>query len=179
MRLSPQELAGIVVVEPKVFGDDRGFFLESYQQQRYEELGIAAHFVQQNLSRSRKDVLRGLHYQLQRPQGKLCYVVRGEVLDVVVDIRQGSKTFGSWTSVTLDDRSHRQIYIPPGFAHGFCVMSAEADFAYHCTDYYDPAGQETILWNDPQLAIEWPSPNPLLSEKDQQGTPFSAAAYFA
>ncbi len=178
MRLSPQELAGIVVIEPKVFGDDRGFFLESYQQQHYEELGIASHFVQQNLSRSRQDVVRGLHYQLQRPQGKLCYVVRGEVLDVVVDVRQSSKTFGCWAAVTLDDRVHRQIYIPPGFAHGFCVTSAEADFAYHCTDYYDPTGQETILWNDSQLAIEWPSKNPLLSDKDQQGTPFATAAYF-
>lgn len=179
MRRSATELAGIVVVEPKVFGDDRGFFLESYQQDRYRTLGISEKFVQQNLSRSRKDVVRGLHYQLKRPQGKLCYVVRGEVLDVVVDVRRSSPTFGDWTAVTLDDRCHRQIYIPPGFAHGFCVLSDEADFAYHCTDYYDPSGQETILWNDPQLGIEWPATTPLLSEKDEQGTPFAQASFFA
>lgn len=179
MRVTPNELAGIVVVEPNVFGDDRGFFLESYQKQRYADLGIDAEFVQQNLSRSRKDILRGLHYQLRMPQGKLCYVVRGAVFDVVVDVRKSSPTFGYWTSVVLDDQSHHQIYIPPGFAHGFCVLSDEADFSYHCTNYYDPSGQETIAWDDADLGIDWPCDSPLLSEKDQQGTPFASANYFA
>jgi dTDP-4-dehydrorhamnose 3,5-epimerase len=178
MRVSPQELSGIVVVEPQAFGDDRGFFLESYQKERYAQLGIDIDVVQQNLSRSSRGILRGLHYQLRRPQGKLCYVVRGEVLDVVVDVRRSSPTFGCWTSVILDDRTHRQIYIPPGFAHGFCVVSEEADFTYHCTDYYDPEGQETILWNDPHLGIDWPCDEPLLSDKDRQGTPFASAKYF-
>lgn len=178
MRVEPSQLQGIVIVEPKVFGDDRGFFLESYQQRRYQELGVDAEFVQNNLSRSRRGTLRGLHYQLARPQGKLCYAVRGSVLDVVVDIRRPSPTFGCWTSVVLDDQSHRQIFMPIGFAHGFCVLSEEADFAYCCTDYYDPADQHAILWNDPALGIDWPLAEPVLSDKDRQGLPLSAARVF-
>jgi len=177
-QLPLEEFSGIVVVEPKIFGDRRGFFLETFQKQRYEALGITADFVQQNLSRSCQDTLRGLHYQLEQPQGKICYVIRGKIFDVFVDLRKNSNTFGCWGSVVLDDEERRQVYIPAGYAHGFCVLSEEADFVYHCTDYYAPESEHTIQWDDAELNIDWPCEKPLLSEKDKQGTPFAEACYY-
>lgn len=168
MNVIETELPGVVIIEPKVFGDSRGFFFESFQAERYAAHGIPA-FVQDNVSRSQKGVLRGLHYQLEKPQGKLVYVLTGAVLDVAVDIRVGSPTFGRAVWVELNDTNHRQLYIPPGFAHGFCVLSDTADFFYKCTDYYYPAAERSILWNDPALQIPWPIKDPILSAKDQVG----------
>ena len=159
----------ILIIEPKSFGDSRGFFFESFQAERYAELGIPQTFVQDNVSRSAHGVLRGLHHQKNHTQGKLVYVTAGRILDVAVDIRRNSPTFGLWTSVILDDQSHRQLYIPPGFAHGFCVLSETADFIYKCTEYYDPSSELTILWSDPELSISWPIKNPVVSQKDQHG----------
>lgn len=156
---------GLIIFEFNVFKDPRGHFFEVYQKSRYAELGIPP-FVQENVSWSKRDVLRGLHYQLPQSQGKLVWVSRGTVWDVVVDIRQTSKTFGQWFSITLSGDNFKQMYIPPGFAHGFCVLSAEADFHYQCTDYYVPGAEHGILWNDPKLNIPWPVKNPLLSSKD-------------
>ncbi|MCP5420426.1 MAG: dTDP-4-dehydrorhamnose 3,5-epimerase [Gammaproteobacteria bacterium] len=166
MKVIATTLPGVVIVEPRVFGDQRGFFLESYHQDRYTQSGISGHFVQDNHSRSRQGVLRGLHYQLQHPQGKLVGVLRGQVFDVAVDIRRGSPTFGRWEGVMLDDENHRQLYIPPGYAHGFCVLSEIADFVYKCTDYYHPEAEYGIAWNDPAIGIEWPDRPFVLSEKD-------------
>lgn len=168
MRVIETALPEVVILAPKVFGDQRGFFLETYHEDRYQQAGVAARFVQDNHSRSRRGVLRGLHYQLQRPQGKLVWVTRGQVFDVAVDIRRGSPTFGRWASGLLDDQNHHQMYIPPGFAHGFCVLSAEADFMYKCTDYYHPESEQGIAWNDPDLGIDWPVLEIILSDKDQQ-----------
>jgi dTDP-4-dehydrorhamnose 3,5-epimerase len=156
------------MIQPKIFLDARGFFLETYHQAKFAELGITDHFVQDNHSRSAKGVLRGLHYQLQRPQAKLCRVIEGEVLDVVVDIRVGSPHFGKWISVVLSAENHYQIYVPKGFAHGFLVLSEFAQFLYKCSDFYDPADEGAISWNDPDLHITWGITNPLLSEKDRQ-----------
>jgi dTDP-4-dehydrorhamnose 3,5-epimerase len=167
MRVTPTALPGVLLIEPKVFGDARGFFLESYQAQRYAEVGIAGPFVQDNHSRSQQSVLRGLHYQRQHSQGKLVWVTRGTVFDVAVDIRRGSPTFGRWVGVTLSEDNHCQLYIPPGFAHGFCVLSNTADFLYKCTDFYIPADEGGVLWCDPDIGITWPVAAPLLSEKDQ------------
>jgi len=167
-------LPGVLVLEPKVFGDARGFFLEIWQAERYREAGLPAQFVQDNHSRSRRGVLRGLHYQLVQPQGKLVWVTRGAVFDVAVDIRQGSPHFGRWFGCVLDDENHRQLYIPPGFAHGFCVMSEEADFFYKCTDYYHPQSERGIAWDDPDIGIEWPLQDVALSAKDQQNRRLSA-----
>jgi dTDP-4-dehydrorhamnose 3,5-epimerase len=166
MKITETALPGVLILEPRVFKDQRGFFLESYQEARYREAGIPLRFVQDNVSRSRRGVLRGLHYQLRQPQGKLVSVVRGQVFDVAVDIRRGSPTFGRWVGALLDDESHRQLYIPPLFAHGFCVMSEEADFGYKCTDYYHPESEQGIIWNDPEIGIEWPMRDIMLSEKD-------------
>ena len=168
MRVIETALPEVLILAPKAFGDQRGFFLESYHEKRYQQAGVAARFVQDNHSRSRRGVLRGLHYQLQRPQGKLVWVVRGQVFDVAVDIRRGSPTFGRWFSCLLDDQEHRQLYIPPGFAHGFCVLSAEADFMYKCTDYYHPESEQGIAWNDPDLGINWPVLDVILSDKDSR-----------
>ena len=168
MQISETALPGVLLIQPKTFADDRGFFLETYQNNRYVELGINKPFVQDNLSRSRKGVLRGLHYQLPHLQGKLGYVIRGSVLDVVVDIRVGSPTFGKWISYELNDENHFQLYIPEGFAHGFATLSDEVDFIYKCTDYYNPACEKGILWNDPQLNIQWQVNSPILSPKDLQ-----------
>lgn len=176
MRVIETALPGVLVLEPKIFGDQRGFFLETYHEARYREIGIPARFVQDNHSRSRRGVLRGLHYQLQQPQGKLVRVTRGRVFDVAVDIRRGSPTFGHWTSIILDDESHRQMYVPPGFAHGFCVLSDEADFVYKCTDYYHPRSEQGILWNDPAIGIEWPLAQVALSEKDTRNPPLARQA---
>ncbi len=166
MKVLETELPGVLIIEPVVFGDTRGFFLETYRQDSYREVGIPEHFVQDNHSRSRRGVLRGLHYQLSQPQGKLVSVTRGRVFDVVVDIRRGSATFGRWAAAILDDDHHRQLYVPPGFAHGFCVLSDEADFVYKCTDYYHPESERGIAWNDPDIGIPWPITEVSLSQKD-------------
>ena len=168
MKISHSKLKGCVIIEPRVFGDDRGFFLETFQALRYEQVaGIDLPFVQDNHSRSAKNVLRGLHFQKTKPQGKLVRVVRGEVYDVAVDIRKGSATFGEWESVILSEDNKKQFWVPPGFAHGFVVLSATADFEYKCTDYYDPSDEGSILWSDPDLDIPWPIANPVLSTKDE------------
>ena len=156
----------LVLVTPQRFGDRRGYFGETYSRRGYEKLGIAAEFVQDNHSRSSKDVLRGLHFQKSKPQGKLVRVVRGEVYDVAVDIRNGSLTYGQWEAVILSEQNKTQFWVPPGFAHGFVVLSDEADFEYKCTDYYDPSDEGSILWNDSDLDIPWPIDNPILSNKD-------------
>lgn len=156
MKIIETELPGVVIIEPKVFGDHRGFFMETYNGPRYREAGIDAEFVQDNHSRSRKGVLRGLHYQLDQPQGKLVWVKRGRVYDVAVDVRRGSPTFGKAAGAILDDENHRQLWIPAGFAHGFLVMSEEADFCYKCTQLYDPPSERGVAWDDPTIGIEWP-----------------------
>ncbi|HEY9898665.1 MAG TPA: dTDP-4-dehydrorhamnose 3,5-epimerase [Pantanalinema sp.] len=167
MNVIDTGIPGLIVVEPKVFGDARGFFLETYAQIRYGEAGIAGPFVQANHSRSRRGVLRGLHYQLVQPQGKLVSVARGAVYDVAVDVRRGSPTFGKSYGTVLDDVTHRQMYVPAGFAHGFAVLSEECDFLYQVTDYYHPASEQGIAWNDPALEIDWPIQDVLLSDKDR------------
>ena len=166
MNIIQTPLDGLVIIEPKMFADNRGYFYESYQQERYAALGIPP-FVQDNISQSKKNVLRGLHYQLPRSQGKLVYVIRGRVWDVAVDIRRHSKTFGQSFGIILDDQKHTQMYIPPGFAHGFCVLSDEADFMYKCTDFYAPDCEHGIRWNDPALKIDWPVTLPILAPKDE------------
>lgn len=167
MNLIKAKLPGVVIIEPKVFGDDRGFFLESYQKEKYQAAGIPLEFVQDNHSRSGKNVLRGLHFQRKKPQGKLVRVTAGEVYDVAVDINPESETFGEYVGVVLSGTNHKQLYVPPGYAHGFCVMSETADFQYKCTDYYDPSDEGGIIWNDPDVAIKWPVNKPSLSEKDK------------
>jgi len=168
MKISHSKLKGCVIIEPRVFGDDRGFFLETFQAARYkQEAGIDLPFVQDNHSRSARGVLRGLHFQKTKPQGKLVRVVRGEVYDVAVDIRKGSATFGEWEGVILSEDNKKQFWVPPGFAHGFVVLSDTADFEYKCTDYYDPSDEGSILWSDPDLDIPWPIANPVLSAKDE------------
>ena len=167
MNVVKTKLIDCVIIEPKIFGDERGFFLETFQAERYAELaGITLPFVQDNYSRSSKGVLRGLHFQKTKPQGKLVRVVKGEVFDVAVDIRQESPTFGQWESVILSEENKTQFWVPPGFAHGFIVLSNTADFEYKCTDYYDPSDEGSILWNDPDLDIPWPIVSPILSNKD-------------
>lgn len=167
MNVIKTKLKDCVIIEPKVFGDERGFFLETFQADRYSELaGITLPFLQDNHSRSSKDVLRGLHFQKTKPQGKLVRVVRGKVYDVAVDIRSGSTTYGQWEGVILSEENKTQFWVPPGFAHGFVVLSETADFEYKCTDYYDPSDEGSLLWNDPDLNISWPIDNPKLSEKD-------------
>lgn len=161
-------LPGVWLIQPRVFHDARGFFLESYHQAKFAELGITDDFVQDNHSRSAKGVLRGLHYQLQRPQAKLCRVIEGEVLDMVVDIRTGSPYFGKWVSAVVSAANHYQVYIPKGFAHGFLVLSGSAQFLYKCSQFYDPTDEYGIAWNDPDLNIAWGIANPLVSEKDRQ-----------
>ncbi len=167
MKITNTALEGCVVIEPDVYEDSRGFFLETYQAERYANLaGINLPFVQDNFSHSKMDVLRGLHYQRARPQGRLVRVVQGEVYDVAVDIRPNSNTFGKWEAIILSDKNMKQLWLPPGFAHGFLVLSESADLEYKCTDYYDPQDEAQILWNDPKLAINWPVDHPVLSEKD-------------
>ena len=167
MNVIKTKLDGCVIIEPKVFGDERGFFLETFQAERYgREAGIKLPFVQDNHSRSSKSVLRGLHFQRTKPQGKLVRVVRGQVYDVAVDIRTGSPTYGQWEGLILSEENKAQLWVPSGFAHGFVVLSDTADFEYKCTDYYDPSDEGGILWNDPDLDIPWPIDNPILSNKD-------------
>ena len=167
MNIIKTKLEDCVIIEPKVFGDERGFFLETFQLDRYADFaGINLPFVQDNHSRSSKGVLRGLHFQKTKPQGKLVRVVRGEVYDVAVDTRLGSSTYGQWEAVILSEENKTQFWVPPGFAHGFVVLSESADFEYKCTDYYDPSDEGSLLWNDPDLNIPWPIDNPRLSAKD-------------
>ncbi|NVK39659.1 MAG: dTDP-4-dehydrorhamnose 3,5-epimerase [Oceanospirillaceae bacterium] len=167
MKVIETALPGVLIIEPKVFGDHRGFFLESFQAERYREAGIGLPFVQDNHSRSQHGVLRGLHFQKTRPQGKLVSVSRGAVYDVAVDINPESATCGQFVGVELNDENHRQLWVPPGYAHGFCVLSEVADFQYKCTDYYHPDDEGGLVWNDPDVGIEWPIESPRLSEKDQ------------
>lgn len=167
MKVLETKLSGVVIIEPKVFGDTRGFFQETWQKSRYEALGIQGEFVQDNLSFSTRGVLRGLHYQQPHAQGKLVSVIQGEVFDVAVDIRSGSPTFGQWVGVMLTGDNHRQIWVPPGFAHGFCVISETSYFTYKCTDVYTPEAEGGIVWNDPDIGIEWPLADVSLSAKDK------------
>ncbi|WP_224360494.1 dTDP-4-dehydrorhamnose 3,5-epimerase [Hyalangium versicolor] len=167
MKVIPTEIPGVLIIEPKVFGDERGFFLETFNSKRYADAGIPGPFVQDNYSRSVKGTLRGLHFQEPQPQGKLVQVVAGAVYDVAVDIRKGSPTFGKFVGVELSAENKRQFWVPPGFAHGFCVLSESADFQYKCTALYAPEHERSIIWNDPDLAIPWPiSETPKLSAKD-------------
>ena len=168
MKVLPTDLPGVLILEPKVFPDARGFFLETYNKEKYAAAGLTLDFVQDNLSFSSRGVLRGLHYQNPHAQGKLVYVLQGEVWDVAVDIRPGSPQFGRWTAVTLSSENKRQFYIPPGFAHGFCVLSDTALFTYKCTDLYHPECDGGIRWDDPELGIAWPMAEPLLSDKDRK-----------
>jgi dTDP-4-dehydrorhamnose 3,5-epimerase len=166
MNVIETSLAGVLIIEPKVFGDARGYFMETWNRAAYREAGVDTDFVQDNLSRSARGVLRGLHYQHPRGQGKLVHVLEGEVFDVMVDIRRGSPTFGRWEGVTLSAENKRQVYIPPGFAHGFCVVSETALFAYKCTEFYSPQTEGSVRWDDPALGIAWPLVEPSLSKKD-------------
>ena len=167
MKVVETKLKDCVIIEPKIFADERGFFLETFQAERYAaQAGITLPFLQDNHSRSSQGVLRGLHFQINKPQGKLVRVVKGKVYDVAVDIREGSSTFGQWEAVILSEENKIQFWVPPGFAHGFLVLSETADFEYKCTDYYDSSDEGSILWNDPDLNILWPTNLPTLSEKD-------------
>ena len=167
MKVIETALPGVLIIEPRVFGDQRGFFLETFQAERYREAGITQPFVQDNHSRSQKGVLRGLHFQRSRPQGKLVSVSRGSVYDVAVDINPESPTCGQFVGVELSDDNHRQFWVPPGYAHGFCVLSDTADFQYKCTDLYYPEDEGGLIWNDPEVNIPWPMETPKLSVKDQ------------
>jgi dTDP-4-dehydrorhamnose 3,5-epimerase len=175
MNVIPTDLEGVLIIEPRVFGDQRGFFLESYHARRYAAAGLPQHFVQDNHSSSVPGTLRGLHYQLQHPQGKLVRVIRGAVFDVAVDIRRGSPTFGRWVGVELSAENKRQLYVPPGFAHGFCVPSVESEFEYKCTDYYASDDERGIIWSDPTIGIAWPLDEPILSAKDASYGPLDPA----
>ena len=169
MKVIETRLAGVRIIEPRVHGDSRGFFVETFQAERYRlDAGIDLPFVQDNHSRSGRGVLRGMHSQRKRPQGKLVRVARGAVFDVAVDIDPRSATFGKWVGVTLSDENCRQLWVPPGYAHGFVVLSDVADFEYKCTDYYDPSDEVGVMWNDPDVGIVWPLEDPLLSPKDQK-----------
>ena len=166
MKITPTRIADVLLIEPDVFADARGFFMESWHAQKYAQQGLDVSFVQDNHSRSARGVLRGLHYQLEQPQGKLVRVVSGAVFDVAVDIRKGSPNFGQWVGAELSGDNFRQLYVPPGFAHGFCVLSESADFLYKCTDFYAPQDEHGILWNDPAIGIDWPGEDFIISDKD-------------
>ena len=180
MEIKQTKIPDVLIIEPKVFGDERGFFFESFNKKAFTEVtGITAEFVQDNHSKSAQGVLRGLHYQIKQPQGKLVRVCSGEVLDVAVDIRKSSATFGQWVGITLSADNKRQLWLPPGFAHGFIVLSDSAEFLYKTTDYYAPEHERCIKWNDDELAIDWQyAGEPLVSEKDAQGTSFKEADFF-
>ena len=178
MKATRLAIPEVVLIEPKVFGDARGFFFESFNQKAFNEAtGTNHQFVQDNHSRSAKGVLRGLHYQIQQPKGKLVRVVRGAVFDVAVDIRKSSPTFGRWVGAELSEDNQHQLWVPPGFAHGFLVLSDLADFLYKTTDYYAPQYERSILWNDSDLNIDWPIGEPILSNKDRQGLKFNSADF--
>ena len=170
MKIVPTGLDGVLIIEPHVFADGRGFFMESFQKMRYREAGIEAEFVQDNISRSVRNTLRGLHYQHPNGQAKLVTVLEGEIYDVAVDIRSGSPTFGRWVDVILSAENRRQFFIPEGFAHGFCVLSPSALFFYKCSDYYSPDAEGGIRWDDPDLGIPWPVRSPILSQRDSRFT---------
>jgi len=167
MKFIPTQIPEVIRIEPKIFGDQRGFFMESYREQKFADYGIHDRFVQDNLSLSKQGTIRGLHYQIENPQAKLVMVTRGRILDVAVDIREGSKTFGQAVTIELSEENRNQLYIPVGFAHGFEVLSEEALFQYKCSDYYNPDGERGIAWNDPQLDISWNTSEPTISEKDK------------
>jgi dTDP-4-dehydrorhamnose 3,5-epimerase len=174
MKITRTEIPDVLIIEPQVFRDDRGFFLESYNRQKYLEQGIDAVFVQDNHSRSQRGTVRGLHAQINRPQGKLVHVIEGEIFDVAVDVRRGSPTFGQWVGAWLTADNFRQIYVPTGFVHGFCVTSEIAQVQYKCTDIYDPSSEISVQWNDPEIGIDWPLDeigHPILSKKDLAGKP--------
>jgi dTDP-4-dehydrorhamnose 3,5-epimerase len=178
MNFQPTEIPDILIIEPKVFSDSRGYFMETYQQQRMESAGINFQFVQDNQSRSSKGTLRGLHYQINHPQGKLFRVIQGEVFDVAVDLRRSSATFGKWVGVILSAENKKQLWIPPGFAHGFYAISDWVEVFYKATDYYSPENERSILWNDPEIGIKWPinkTTELIISAKDSQGSSFSNA----
>jgi len=169
MNVLTCDIPGLLILEPKVFGDARGFFLETWNQCRYHEAGISVDFVQDNVSFSRRGILRGLHFQNPKPQGKLLQVLQGEVFDVAVDVRRSSPTFGKWHGLVLSSENKRQFYIPPGFAHGFAVLSETGLFHYKCTEFYSPKDEVAIRWDDPDIGIKWPLKEPLLSERDAKG----------
>ena len=173
MQVEETPLEGVLLISPRVFGDERGFFMETYHQPHFAEAGIPLNFVQDNLSSSVAGTLRGLHYQIDRPQGKLVQVIVGEIFDVAVDLRVGSPTFGEWYGATLSADNHRQLYVPPGFAHGFCVTSDAATVAYKCTDVYTPSAERTVRWDDPDIGVDWPVLAPVLSEKDAIAPPLA------
>ncbi len=181
MKILETRIPDVKIIEPEVFGDERGFFMETFQDKKMAEAGITSTFVQDNHSSSGQGILRGLHFQKEQPQGKLVRVIRGEVFDVAVDLRKDSTTFGTWVGVTLSAENKRVFWVPEGFAHGFYVTSKQAEFVYKCTDYYAPEYECSILWNDPVLDIKWPLANgrqPNLSAKDRDGLPFNQAGYF-
>jgi dTDP-4-dehydrorhamnose 3,5-epimerase len=179
MKAQATQIPGVLIVEPAIFGDDRGFFLESYNEREMRNIGIDAHFVQDNHSRSQRNVLRGLHYQISQPQGKLVRVVSGKVYDVAVDVRRDSPAFGKWVGVELSAENKRMFWLPAGMAHGFVVLSDSADFLYKATEYYAPKFERTILWNDTELGIEWPlTGQPILSAKDAAAKTFRDAEVF-
>lgn len=174
MEIKDSPLQGVKVIKPKIFEDQRGLFFESYNKKEFEkEVGIHPNFVQDNYSRSRKDVLRGMHFQINRPQGKLIRVTKGEIFDVIVDLRKDSETFSKWFSMTLSEENKEQLWVPSGLAHGFIVISEFAEVAYKTTDYWYPEFEKTLLWDDPQVGIEWPIAKPLLSKKDSEGLKLS------
>ena len=180
MRFTPTHLAEVMLVEPRVFADARGFFMETWHAKKFADGGIAADFVQDNHSVSSQWVLRGLHYQLRHTQGKLVRVTQGEAFDVAVDMRKSSPTFGQWVGEYLSATNHRMMWVPPGFAHGFLVLSERVEFLYKCTDFYDPGSERTVLWNDPEVGIEWPLPDgvtPIVSDKDRVGARLAEAEY--
>lgn len=180
MQFEPTSLPDVLLITPRVFADDRGYFLEVYHSGKFAAGGVPEAFVQDNLSRSARNVVRGLHYQISHPQGKLVTVLQGAIFDVAVDLRRSSPSFGQWVGVELNSDRRQLLYIPPGFAHGFCVVSESADVLYKCTDLYHPEHERTVLWNDPALGIEWPLTGPArLSEKDLQGKPLVNADCFA
>jgi dTDP-4-dehydrorhamnose 3,5-epimerase len=168
MNIITTSIEGILIIEPQTFEDRRGFFMETYNQSRYVKAGVNEIFVQDNLSYSLKGTVRGLHFQIENPQAKLVYVITGEIFDVAVDIRPGSATFGQWAGIHLSDKNRRQLYIPEGFAHGFCVLSDTARFSYKCSNFYAPEDEGGIIWSDPDIGIRWPVENPIISEKDKQ-----------
>lgn len=168
LQIIETTLPGVLIVKPRVFADARGFFVETYRQNVLADAGIHENFVQDNHSHSSRGVLRGLHYQLQHPQAKLCRVARGEVLDIAVDVRVGSPTFGQWVSVILSGENQLQLFVPKGFAHGFAVRSESADFLYKCSEYFDPADDRGVLWSDPAIGVDWQTESPILSDKDQR-----------
>ncbi len=181
MNIVETDIADVLLFEPKVFADERGFFMETFRQSYFDELDLNFSFVQDNHSASQKGVLRGLHYQIRNPQGKLVRVIRGEIYDVAVDIREGSSTFGQYVAETLSEQNRKMLWVPPGFAHGFCVTSDQAEIVYKSTDYYAPNSERVLMWNDPEIGIAWPlesGERPILSLKDQQGKPLKDIEVF-